>query len=381
MYYQVIVGRVGRQIATPYRIFPDEWCQATNTLKIDGVASGRTDRLYAINRCVQWDKKRMMKIAEQCLGSTIFTVDSLVEIFRNEINNISFFSYTERLIDRLLDNGQIRTSETYRSTLNSFKRFRQQCDLQFAEIDGDMMLAYEYYLRDLGVSVNTISFYIRRLRAVYNRAIDDGIVENNRPFKRVFTSSEKTIKRAIQIEYIKRLKDLDLSFSQPKAFARDMFLFSFYTRGMSFVDIAYLSKSNLLNGVLSYRRKKTNQLLHIRWENCMQEIVERYAARSDSPYIFDIIAREDNCRKMYLNVLTRINRHLKSIGRMIGLDRPLSMYTARHSWASIAKSEGISISIISESMGHDSESTTRIYLASLESSVIDDANQQILTLI
>jgi site-specific recombinase XerD len=178
------------------------------------------------------------------------------------------------------------------------------------------------------------------------------------------------------------LKALDLSYSTAKAFARDMFLFSFYTRGMSFVDIAYLQKKDLKNGVLNYRRKKTGQLLYVRWEPCMQEIIERYVPESNSTYLLNIIKDNTNdARKQYLNALTLINRSLKSIGKLIGLDKPLSMYVARHSWASIAKTEGISLSVISEGMGHDSESTTQIYLASLDSSVIDKANQKIIKLV
>ena len=151
---------------------------------------------------------------------------------------------------------------------------------------------------------------------------------------------------------------------------------------MSFVDIAYLQKKDLKNGILNYRRKKTSQLLYVRWEPCMQEIIERYAPESNSIYLLNIIKEnKTDSRKQYLNALTLINRSLKSIGKLIGLDKPLSMYVARHSWASIAKTEGISLSVISEGMGHDSESTTQIYLASLDSSVIDKANQKIIKLI
>jgi len=114
----------------------------------------------------------------------------------------------------------------------------------------------------------------------------------------------------------------------------------------------------------------------------MQEIIERYAPESNSIYLLNIIKEnKTDSRKQYLNALTLINRSLKSIGKLIGLDKPLSMYVARHSWASIAKTEGISLSVISEGMGHDSESTTQIYLASLDSSVIDKANQKIIKLV
>lgn len=228
---------------------------------------------------------------------------------------------------------------------------------------------------------NTISFYMKRLRAVYNNAVEDGYVENKNPFKKVFTSSEKTIKRAIPLKFVRKLKDLDLSYSPSKSFARDMFLFSFYTRGMAFVDMAYLQKKNLKDNVLTYRRKKTGQLLSIRWEDCMENIVDQYSSLS-SPFLLSIIKEPTvNTRKQYHNALTLINHNLKAIGKELGLTLPLTMYVARHSWASIARDEGIPISVISEGMGHDSESTTQIYLASLETHVIDKANKKILKLL
>ena len=133
--------------------------------------------------------------------------------------------------------------------------------------------------------------------------------------------------------------------------------------------------------MLTYRRKKTGQLLSIRWEDCMEQIVDQYSSLS-SPYLLSIIKDPTgNTRKQYRNVLTLINHNLKTIGKELGLTLPLTMYVARHSWASIARNEGIPISVISEGMGHDSERTTQIYLASLETQVIDKANKKILKLL
>ena len=158
-----------------------------------------------------------------------------------------------------------------------------------------------------------------------------------------------------------------------------MFLFSFYTRGMSFIDMAYLKKSDLKNGILSYRRHKTGQQLHIRWESCMEETVAKYAAGCSGDYLLPILKLPSKkLRSQYKSTLFRINKYLKEIARLCGIAASLTMYVSRHSWASIAKSKNIPISVISEGMGHDSEETTRIYLASLDGSVIDKANLLIL---
>ncbi len=150
-----------------------------------------------------------------------------------------------------------------------------------------------------------------------------------------------------------------------------------YTRGMSFVDIAYLKKKDLQNGTLTYRRRKTGQQLFIKWEKPMQEIIDKYPV-NESPYLLPIIRKTENERSQYRNALHTINDNLKKVAELAGLHTNLTLYCARHSWASIAKSKNIPISVISEGMGHDSESTTQIYLASLDNSLIDKANELIL---
>ena len=383
LYYQIIYKRVPRQFVTDYKIKTAEWNIYSGNLEFSQADMPRYNYLSTVIQKIEWDKRRFQQIFNRLLSSNkTFTTDDIVQEFQNQASEITLFNYMNNMISRFWKQGQYRTSETYSSTLNSFSEFRNEVDLYFEDMDSNLLLAYEYHLKSKSLSPNTISFYMKRLRAVYNKAIDDGFVENKNLFKRVFTSSEKTVKRAISLKHIKKLKNLDLSYSVSKEFARDIFLFSFYTRGMSFVDIAYLQEKDLKGNVLTYRRKKTGQLLNIQWEYCMQEIVNKYSSSTISPYLLPIIKRpEGNVRKQYQNVQSLINRNLKNIGKDLNLPIPLTMYCARHSWASIARREGIPISIISEGMGHDSESTTQIYLASLETQVIDKANRKILKLL
>lgn len=294
----------------------------------------------------------------------------------------SFFLFAQVVINNQKSLGKIRTSETYSSALNSFKRFRAHRDLSLKDIDSDLMVAYEVYLRSSGVSPNSSSFYMRNLRAIYNRAVEKELVIQRFPFRYVYTGVDKTLKRAIPLKAIKQIKALDLSTTPTLDFARDMFLFSFYTRGMSFVDMAYLRKKDLCGGMLSYRRRKTDQQLFVKWERCMQDIIDKYDTTGSS-YLLPIITPL-SCfdeRKQYIYATHNVNRHLKIIGKQLGLSIPLTMYVARHAWASIAKSKNIPLSVISEGMGHDSESTTRIYLASLDTVKVDKANHMILNLL
>lgn len=300
---------------------------------------------------------------------------------REPVVNGYLFPFMRETIAQLESLGKIRTSETYRSALSSFMRFRKGKDIQISDITDNVLVSYEGTLKLSGLSSNTTSFYMRILRAVYNRAVRLGIAKQEYPFKYVYTGVDKTRKRSIDISTVSVLAELDLSNNPSAAFARDMFLFSFYTRGMSFVDMAYLRKSDLSNGVLTYKRRKTGQIMFIRWEDCMEKIVSYYNCH-DSPYLLPIItSSEHNERSQYINMSHKINHALKTLGDKLGLAAPLTMYVARHTWANAARQKMIPLSVISEGMGHKSENTTRIYLSSLNSDLIDNANRKIIRLL
>ncbi len=290
-----------------------------------------------------------------------------------------FFSFARSIISSKMELGKIRTAETYTASLNSFKRFRKNKDILLNNINSDVITAYEYYLTNNGVCPNTSSFYMRNLRAIYNQAVEKELTTQQYPFKHVYTGVEKTIKRAIPMNTIKQIKEIDLTMNPALDYARDMFMFSFYTRGMSFVDMAYLRQKDLNGEILSYRRRKTGQRLYIKWEKCMDEIVNKYK-NPNNFYLLPIIDTQSGTdkRKQYLQMAQYVNRNLKAIGKILDLDIPLTMYVSRHSWASIAKSKKIPLSVISEGMGHDSERTTQIYLTSLDSIELDKANRTIL---
>ncbi len=283
------------------------------------------------------------------------------------------------VIEQLNELRKIRTAEIYKTTLNSFMRYRGGEDIYMSQVSSDVMMSYEAYLKREGVGMNSSSFYMRVLRAVYNRAVEQGVITGHGvPFKHVYTGIYKTVKRALELNDIKRIKHLDLTDDENLRFARDIFMFSFYTRGMSFVDIAYLRKRDIKNNVLVYCRRKTGQQLNIKCERHMQEIIDRYPS-PDTQYIFPIIKNSKGSKlSQYRNALCRVNNSLKKIATMLKIQTPLTMYVARHSWGSIAKSLNIPLTVISEGLGHDSESTTQIYLSSLDMATVDNANSSIL---
>ena len=377
IYYQIIQNRVIRQLKTDYRLFMHEWNEVESSIIITN--SSRQNYLQSIEERIDWDIKRLQTIINQLENKRVkYTADNIITTFQKQANEQSLFNFMQGVIAQLQQMGKQRTSETYRCTLKSFMQFREDKNVLLEDIDSDLMMMYESFLNNRGLTKNSTSFYMRILRAVYNRAIEKDLTTNRNPFKHVYTGIDKTIKRAIPLKAIKQIKNLDLSLQPSLDFARDMFLFSFYTRGMSFIDMAYLKKKDLSNGILSYRRRKTGQQLFIRWEKCMQEIVNKYD-NPQSEFLLPIIKRADKDNRLqYQSALRFVNNHLKSVVALLNIGITISMYTARHSWASIAKSKNIPISVISEGMGHDSEMTTQIYLASLDNAVVDRANAQIL---
>ena len=378
IFYQILHERKQRQLFSDYHVFPSEWDEK-RSIVTTMLKSERKPLILSIRERIRWDVERLGKIIRKLDKEGLaYTVDDVIDEFNRHVNEYSLFNYMESHIIKLKHNGKIRTAETYVSALNSFKKFRKEEDIMLDCLTSEIMEAYEAWHQQRGVAPNTISFYTRILRAVYNRAVEDEIIDNRNPFRHVYTGVDKTIKRALPLSAIKKIRSLDLSMTPELDYARDMFMMSFMLRGMSFIDMAYLRKSDLSNGYITYRRRKTGQQLIIAWTKEMQMVLDKYPENT-SDYLLPIIRRPGgHDRSTYRNVGYNINHNLKRIAEKVGIAIPLTLYVARHSWASVAKAKGIPLSVISEGMGHDSEATTQIYLASLDTSVVDRANSIIL---
>jgi site-specific recombinase XerD len=381
LYYRITQNRVSRQVSTGFKISESEWNAQTESFLSNVASDERESYINKVETNIVRNVRRLNKIIHKMdISETTYTADDIINTYIDTYKRHTLFIFMTDTIHKMKQLGRVGTSENYISTLNSFIRFRNGEDVALDEVDSTMMIEYESYLKNSGVTLNSSSFYMRNLRSVYNMAVEQSLVSQSYPFKHVYTGIGKTAKRAVQINIIKRLRRYDLSNEPSLAFARDLFLFSFYTRGMSTVDMANLKKSDLSHGILTYRRQKTDQRLAIRWEECMQDIIDKYTIPS-SRYLLPIIKSEGREREQYKNFSHQINRRLKTLGQLMELPMPLTMYVARHTWASVAQSRNIPLSVISNGLGHDSEKTTRIYLASLDTVAVDRANRQILNLL
>ncbi|MCH4242403.1 MAG: site-specific integrase [Prevotella sp.] len=325
--------------------------------------------------------RQMREVIRQKEESGVpYTLDDLIEAFRQLPPVQTVFSFVQTQIEKKSQMKRIGTTKTYTDALRRFREFREGEDLDFESMTADLMERYEAWLIDRGLKRNSIAYYLRTLRTFYNRAVEAGLTDDQDIFRHVHTSYGKTTKRAISVSDIRAIERIDLREGSPLAFARDLFMFSFYMRGMPFVDMAFLRKSDLRHGLVTYCRKKTNQSLTIAWEKPMQDIVDRYAGQTrNTPFMLPILKQDDDTAyRRYRQVEQTVNRNLKKIGDRIGLRIPLTTYVARHSWASIARNMDVSIAVISEGMGHNSYRTTQIYLNSIDTSQINRANRKII---
>ena len=372
---QLICKRKVKLIRTGFRIFPTEWDKQKRRVSFENSEMERRNYLQSIKSGLavllqQWEE--LIRLFE---ARSNYTLDELAALFASRSFNGYFFTFIDFVVKNLRENNRKKTATICITAKNSLEHFLCGEDVLLDQIDNDLMRKYDNYLKTRGVVKNTASCYMRALRAVYNKAVQQGLTSQKNPFARIFTGIDKTVKRAVCEELLIELKNLDLSSQAALALARDLFLFSFYMRGISFIDMANLKKNNLKNGYIVYFRSKTKQMLTIKIEDCMQQILSRYESQTIDDYLLPIYNDKNHD---HISHLRTYNKRLKRISDLLGIEKPLSSYVSRHTWATVALRKGIPIEVISEGMGHDSEATTRIYLASLEQSVVDRANAEII---
>ncbi|WP_293710690.1 site-specific integrase [uncultured Parabacteroides sp.] len=284
-------------------------------------------------------------------------------------------------IECLEKSRSLFTVDNYRNVLHSVGSFIGDRIENFnvGSITGTWLNSYVMYLQGNGILPGSIDNYLRVLRSVYNRTAKTYSIPvgADHPFSGIRIQVPPTLKRSLGGEEILSVIDLNLSGREDLLRARDLFLFLFYARGMCFVDVFNLRNEEVSGGYISYRRSKTSAPLQVKIVDEMQEIMDRYRD-PDSSYVFPFLRKnryngKDISEK---SALRRINRQLGKIGKLLGIK--LTTYVARHSWASLLESCGTSIAIISQGMGHSSERVTKIYMRGMPSSVIDNANEEML---
>lgn len=291
-----------------------------------------------------------------------------------------FFDFGNEEVGKYKKLQRYNTARNYVTSLKRLKDYIKSEYLNLEDITPQFIEEFENYLKKEGCRLNTISCYIRALRSIYNKAVQNKVIQDKSPFKKAYTQTEKTAKRAISAEFIKIIKETEIAGKKQLDMARDFFMFSFYTRGMPFIDIAFLKKENLKEQHLVYHRQKTHQRMVVKIEQPAKDIIRKYMQKAKGEYLFPIIDRVEPelAYKQYRKALCAYNKKLKALEKITGSKVRLSSYVPRHTWATLAKENGVPIQIISESLGHTSEKTTRIYTAQLKEHTLDNANKQLI---
>ena len=287
-----------------------------------------------------------------------------------------FIERAEALVKRLKDSMSKSTIDNYLTALRSLRQYIGN-SISNRKLDTQQIKGFERWLRDRQLSLNSISCYMRSLRSLSSKMNDYRLLE---VFNSVYTGRENTDKRAVSESDISLVKAALLRKGTFLSLARDLFLFSFYARGMPFVDMAFLRPSQISDGVLTYCRHKTGQRVVVRLEPCMLDIISRYQ-REGQNYVFPLLQSEDP-HKAYLeyqNRLNQYNRSLKTIARKAGVASCLTSYTTRHTWASIAYNSNVDLPVISKALGHTNTQTTLTYIKEINDSRLDEANQEIVS--
>ena len=267
------------------------------------------------------------------------------------------------------------TIDNYHTAIRSFRRFLRGRGERL-NLDGALLQRYEHWLHEQQVRPNTVSCYMRSLRALYAKI---GGSEAGHLFNKVYTGRATTEKRSIPIDDIARLKAVRLSPHSFLALVRDLFLFSFYALGMPFVDMAFLRRQQISDGQITYYRHKTGQRVTVRIEPCMQAIIDRYDT-GKSDYVFPLLRSTDPKRAYdeYLQMLNRYNRCLKQLADRAGVGQRLTSYVARHTWASTAFSSNVDLAVISKALGHANPNHTLVYIRQINDRRVEDANHTLL---
>jgi site-specific recombinase XerD len=379
---RIIHHRASSQVKTGTYVAEKDW--DIKGRKIKASYKG-TESVARLNNQLQKKKAEVMdvitKLDEQKRLDALSVVE-LKNLIDSKSNQVSFTGYANRLIADEIKMGKIGNARSYQCAVNVLTTFAKDKDIAFHELTYSFIKKFESYHLAKGTSHNGLATYLKKIRAIYNKAIKDGIVEKGSyPFESYSIKTTKTRKRAIGMDAIKRIIDLPLDAGHTLYHSRNYFLLSFYMRGMSFADMAHLKVENMIDGRILYQRQKTDKPYNIKITAEIQTLLTIYTAgKTSEEYVFPII-KSSNSERRYQDVIsarTLFNKHLTDIAKLCDIQEHLTSYVSRHSFATRAKNLGVPIATISDMLGHDNIKTTEVYLDSLPSDIMDEAHEMVI---
>ncbi|MEZ5196370.1 MAG: site-specific integrase [Bacteroidales bacterium] len=379
---RIIHNRKSTSIPLGYNLKKNDWNEEKSMVKpsFKGVSS-----VTRLNNYIQKQKLYAFDIINKLQESGEIETLSVSDIKSRILlksAKVSFYEFTNDLIDELKGAGRFGYAQSVYYTMNAVKRFMNEKDFDFDKLNYKFIVQFENHLKGRSLSLNSIAVYMKTIKMIYNRAVKVGVAKKESyPFDGYTIKTAKTRKRAVRRDVIELIENLDLPKNTKIWHSRNYFLFSFYAMGINFVDIADLKMSNIVEGRLEYTRNKTKKDYSIKITEPLQNILNLYIKnKKKEDYIFPIVKRIGNPELEFKDVVDqrlKYNRLLKKIAEMCGIETNLTSYVSRHSWATIAKHKGVPVAVISEGMGHSDTRITEVYLDSFDKEVLDNYNEMI----
>lgn len=330
------------------------------------------------------------KILEKKANSEEFTASSLINEQKEEIKAKTVEEFYLSLIEDLKQKGRIGNSYAYLNSYNTLRNFNKgkKLNYTFSHIDVPFCKKFEDWMRNKGNKDTTLSYQFRTLRATYNKAIEAKIVAREKnPFIEYKLShfNTKTIKRALSKNDILKIINADCTNqSKLRQLTHDLFSFSYLCGGISFVDIANLTRQNIVEDRLIYQRQKTHGNINLLLSKEASTIIAKYSTyQQEAEYLFPILHCKRHITPMQKSnrihkICHQVNTELRAFAKELGITAEVTTYVARHSFATILKKSGVNIGIISQALGHQDIKTTQIYLSKFDNEQVDDAMKNLL---
>ena len=378
---RITKDRKSKFFRTPFEVNLNEWDSKLGRFSKKHSQQVKSNRLLG-----KMEDRALSVISELEMNQDFYTLNDFENKFRIESNPeaSNIFPFWNELIDEMKMAGRMGNADVYHHTKNSVQKFAKNKPVHFKEVTPTFLDKYEVYLKNKGGTGGGIGVKMRAIRAIFNVAIKRNIIDEKfYPFKhyKISKLKGKSIKKALKIEEVHRLQNLDLNDKPHLVNSRNYFIFSFYTRGMNFADMMKLRWDNIYSDRIHYTRSKTKGNFIIKILPPVQEILNYYKHKKNS-YVFPIILHE-NLTPSQLNnrkrkTLKKFNKDLKELGELAKIDKPITSYVARHSFANCLKQKGAGTDIISESLGHQDVKTTKAYLKELDTAILDEASELLL---
>lgn len=381
----VVLSYQGKRsyVNTIHRVAPSQWNAKTEKV-ISHPLAARMNIALARTR---------LDVEDAIIGwkdSGEFGMMSPEEIFRRLRCIIKGEKYESaiRLLDYMRSFADIhmnaRTRMSYLHTVSRIIAFDPQAEsLAMNGITVDWLSRFDAWMAKTAPSANSRSIHMRNIRATINDAIKKDLIEHY-PFKKFSIKSQPTEHRALTADQMRTFMATECMPHERRY--KDMFLLMFFLCGLAPADLFKLKE--IKHGRISIRRSKTGQPVDVRVEPEAMEIIDRYRGKEWLLNIGDNYANYDD-------FLKKMNRSLKTLGGVHMEERiakdgkvrimavrhktwpELSAYWARHTWASIASSLGISNDVIAHALGHSQRSVTDIYIA-FDKTRVDEANRRVI---